>query len=100
MDRDKLEYIRTFKHPEVSRQEYADLFESIALYVSIEQGAKAEDVLEEGFAPLDAVAYEKRYIELLYNTLKKTEEIESGVIVQFWTKSFPPRPADKDSRAT
>lgn len=95
---DKIEYIRTFKHPEVNRQVYSDLFESLALYVAMEQGADPEDILEEGFTPLDPEAYEKRYIELMYNTLKRTEEIDSDVLVRMWTQSFPVRRPNKGSR--
>jgi len=98
MDKNKVEYIKAFKHPEVERQDYSDLFESIAMYVSMEQGAEAEDILEEGFVPLDPEAYEKRYIELMYNTLKRTEEIDSDVIVRMWTRSFPVRRSNEGSR--
>lgn len=95
---DKLEYIRTFKHPEVDRQDYHDLFESVAIYVAMEQGAEPEDILEEGFAPLDPEAYEKRYIELMYNTLKRAEELGSDVVVRMWTQSFPVRRPTEGSR--
>ena len=79
---DKIEYIRTFKHPEVSRQDYSDLFESLALYVSMEQGAEPADILEEGFVPhlltlkaLEANGMSESDIQIVNTPTDKTPQV-------------------------
>jgi hypothetical protein len=94
----KLEFIRTFNHSRIDRQDYHDLFESVAVFVAMEQGASAEDVLEEGFFPLKPEAYEKRYIGLMYNILKKADETGNADVVRAWTQSFPVRRSSESSR--
>lgn len=93
----KLEFIRSFRHSQIARQDQLDLFESVAVFVAMEQGASAEDILEEGFVPLDPEAYEKRYVDLMYNILKKADETGNADIVRVWTRSFPVRRSNESS---
>jgi hypothetical protein len=87
---EKLEYIRTFKHSQVARADYKQMFDSVGIFVAIEQGSSAQELASESFAPKDEEAYKKRYIEVMYNSLKKVEETGNSDFVTHWIRAFPP----------
>jgi hypothetical protein len=93
---EKIEYIRTFEHSQVDRAELKQMFDSVAIFVAMEQGATPEQVASQEFASADPEAYEKRYIEVMYNSLRKVEETGNSAIVSGWVQAFPPlkQPAD------
>ena len=93
---EKIEYIRTFEHSQVDRAELKQMFDSGGIFVAMEQGAAPEQVASQEFSPTDPEAYEKRYIEVMYNSLRKVEETGNSAIVSGWVQAFPPlkQPAD------